>query len=189
MRVQVFILLPFLRTFSFCSLRSHAPWTVFRWQVKTAFMANKNTKLAGQPSWLRLCDEFVFVILQLNMKRVTWSRTGMTPGIQCCLWEAINFGYEDLKWMQDLSVGFCCLRIAAQRTRSRMKSWAWQKHPLVWCQQLVAKFLLHNFCTMFTLFAGTQLVSFSETGFGNTKFAAKSWGWTARDDCQIGFAS
>jgi len=40
-------------------------------QVKTAFMANKNTKLAGQPSWLRLCDEFVFVILQLNMKRVS----------------------------------------------------------------------------------------------------------------------
>ncbi|CAJ1361109.1 unnamed protein product [Effrenium voratum] len=40
-------------------------------KVKTAFMANKNTKLAGQPSWLRLCDEFVFVILQLNMKRVT----------------------------------------------------------------------------------------------------------------------
>lgn len=40
-------------------------------KVKTAFLSNKDTKLAGQPSWLRLCDEFVFVILQLNMKRVS----------------------------------------------------------------------------------------------------------------------
>lgn len=28
----------------------------------------------GVRSWLRLCDEFVFVILQLNMKRATWTR-------------------------------------------------------------------------------------------------------------------
>lgn len=46
-------------------------------EVKTAFMSNKETKLAGQPSWLRLCDEFVFVILQLNMKRVSAEELSM----------------------------------------------------------------------------------------------------------------
>eukprot|EP00442_Polarella_glacialis_P052124 CAMPEP_0115160346 /NCGR_PEP_ID=MMETSP0227-20121206/70755_1 /TAXON_ID=89957 /ORGANISM="Polarella glacialis, Strain CCMP 1383" /LENGTH=1360 /DNA_ID=CAMNT_0002572235 /DNA_START=111 /DNA_END=4191 /DNA_ORIENTATION=+ len=46
-------------------------------KVKTAFITNKDTKLAGQPSWLRLCDEFVFVILQLNMKRVSQEELSM----------------------------------------------------------------------------------------------------------------
>lgn len=46
-------------------------------KVKTAFLVNKETKLAGQPSWLRLCDEFVFVILQLQMKRVSEEELSM----------------------------------------------------------------------------------------------------------------
>lgn len=41
------------------------------------FLHSRLEKLAGQPSWLRLCDEFVFVILQLQMRRITVEELSM----------------------------------------------------------------------------------------------------------------